>query len=281
MENWRDELPDEIKGDESLANFEDVNALAKSFIETKAMVGSGIRVPGDDASDEQKAAFLSKILESAPTLMQKPNFDDAEQSSEFFRTLGMPEKSDGYETSKYETREFGEAREEILKALAHQNGLSAKQYKNLTEGMLKADHEALQSAESGAAESMSALKQDWGMTWEERRVLANKVRETFFDFIPEAQMDAQTIKALHAVGAQLGSGEDNVLGEHRDEGGGGKMTPADALARINEIMNNNEHPYWLSFDPGHQDALDQMVELRKMADPTAGTTMPRAGFGTG
>ena len=280
-ENWRESLSDELKGNESLSAFEGIEDLAKSYIETKAMVGSGIRVPGDDASDEQKGEFLATILEKAPTLMRRPNFEDTEQSTEFFRTLGMPEEAKGYEISKYEEMSFDEGREELLRGLAHGAGITAKQYKALTEGMLKFDHEMVQAGEGTASEEMATLRQDWGMTWKERKVLANRVRETFFPFIPEAQMDAKTIKALHAVGAQLGSGEGSEFGDHRnDDVGDGKMTPSDALARIDEIMNNNEHAYWVNSHPGHGAAIKEMIELRKMADPAAGTTMPRAGFGS-
>ena len=279
--NWRDALPEELKGNESLSAFEDITGLAKSFIETKAMVGNGLRVPSDDASDEQKADFLNKVLDKAPNLMRRPNFEDTEQSVEFFRTLGMPEEASGYEAAKYEEMAFDETREGLLRGLAHEAGLTTKQYKAMSEGMLKFDHDMVASGEGKTSEEMSSLRQEWGMTWDERRALANKVRETFFDFIPEQQMDAKTIKALHAIGAQLGSGDSKGgLGDHRDESGEGKMTPADALARIDEIMMNREHAYWTSDHPGHQAAINDMIELRKMADPTAGTTLPRAGFGT-
>ena len=279
--NWRESLPDEIKANESLASFEDVNALAASYIETKALVGSGLRFPSDEASDADKAEFLSRVIEKVPTLMMKPDFEDEGQSVEFFRTLGMPEESTGYETAIYEERKFDESREEFLRGLAHESRLTAVQYKALSEGMLKFDHEAIHAAEGATSGDLATLRQEWGMTWEERRGLANKVRETFFPFIPETQMDAQTIKALHAVGSQLGSGEGSEMGDQRNNAGNsGKITPGEALAKIDDIMNNREHPYWISMHPNHQKALDDMIDLRKMADPEAGTSMPRAGFGS-
>lgn len=280
-ENWRESLSDDLKGNESLSTFEDVNALATSFIETKALVGSGLRFPSEDSSDDDRKAFIDKVMEKAPTLMLKPDFDNEEQSTEFFRTLGLPNDSAGYETPKFEELAFDEKREGFLRELAHKTNLTKSQFNALTAGMLEFDHGILSAGESQTSEAMAALKQEWGMTWKERRGLANKVRETFLDFIPEAQMDAQTIKALHAIGTQLGSGEGTELGDLRNEGGGtGKMTPAEALGKIEDIMNNAEHAYWISAHPGHQAALDAMVELRKQADPAAGTILPRAGFGS-
>lgn len=277
-ENWRENLSDDLKGNESLATFDTIEALAKGFVETKALVGSGLRFPSEDASDDQNQEFLDRVLEKTPNLMMRPNFDDAEQSTEFFRTLGMPEKAGDYEIAVYEERKWDETREEQLRSLAHEARLTATQYKQLSEGMLKFDHEGMSTGEAKTMEEMSALKQKWGMTWEDRRGLANKVRTAFLDFIPEAQMDAKTIEALYAIGTQLGS-EGTQLGDHRNDGGdNGKMTPSDALGQINDIMNNPEHAYWISGHPQNQEALDRMVELRKMADPTAGVTMPRAGF---
>ena len=169
----------------------------------------------------------------------------------------------------------------MLRGLAHEAKLTKKQYSALTAGMLKFDHELLTGGETKTAEDMAALKQEWGMTWKERRGLADKVRETFLPFIPEGSMDAATTKALHAIGVQLGTSEGAGLGNHRHEGGDdGKMTPHDALAKIDDIMNNKEHPYWINMHPNHQKAINEMIELRKMADPTASTSLPRSGFGS-
>lgn len=50
------QIPEELRSDPSLANFNDVGGLAKSFLETKKMVGSSIRLPGKDFTpDELKA----------------------------------------------------------------------------------------------------------------------------------------------------------------------------------------------------------------------------------
>lgn len=279
--NWREGLSDELKGNESLAAFEDVGALAKSFIETKAMVGSGLRFPSDEASDEDKSAFLQNVMEKAPSLMLKPNFEDEDQSNEFFETLGMPKESDAYESGTFGENKFNDERGGMLRQLAHKVHLTKKQFTALTAGMLEYDHGLVAGKETKNSEDMTNLRQEWGMTWKDRNALANKVRESFLSFIPEGSMDAQTTKALYSIGAQLGTGEGAGLGDLRNEGGDdGKITPADALAKIDDIMNNQEHPYWISAHPNHSKAINDMIELRKAADPTAGTTLPRAGFGS-
>ena len=280
MPDWLDGLEDdELKGNESLANFEDVGALAKSYLETKSMVGKGLFVPTENANDEQRAAFYDKVLEQAPSLMMRPNMENDDARKAFFKSLGVPEDSSKYEEVKVDDIGFDEDRDTAIRKAAHEAGLTPAQYKSVVTGMLEFDKGGLGEREKVNMEQMRELKLEWGMAFDDKKAIANKVRDTFLDFIPEAQMDARTIKALNMIGAQLIEGEGNI-GDHRHEGEDDKLTPADALKMIDEIMGNTEHPYWNSHDPRHDDALKEMVDLRIAADPTASTELARAGFGT-
>ena len=91
MSNWRDELPDDLKGNEALSNFESIDQLAKSFVETKKFQGESIRIPGEDAGEDAIKEFNTKLLDKVPNLMPKPNLDSEDQAIEFFRSIGMPE----------------------------------------------------------------------------------------------------------------------------------------------------------------------------------------------
>jgi len=60
--SWLDSLPDDIKKDPSLAMFKEPAALAKSWISAQKMIGADkVIIPGEKASDEEKAAFYQKI----------------------------------------------------------------------------------------------------------------------------------------------------------------------------------------------------------------------------
>ena len=96
--DWRDSLEnEELKGNESLKSFENIDGLAKAFVETKAMVGNSIRIPSEEASDEDRAAFYNKLMERAPALMLRPDPDSSEQMNEFHRMMGVPEDETGYD----------------------------------------------------------------------------------------------------------------------------------------------------------------------------------------
>ena len=57
-ENWRDEgLPRDLQAEASLADFKNVGALAKAFVDTKKALGERVKLPADDAG---KKAFLKE-----------------------------------------------------------------------------------------------------------------------------------------------------------------------------------------------------------------------------
>ncbi len=56
-EGWQERLPGELKTHASLKVMPSIEALAKSYVETKAMVGKRLERPGDNATAEQVAAW--------------------------------------------------------------------------------------------------------------------------------------------------------------------------------------------------------------------------------
>jgi hypothetical protein len=60
--SWRDSLPQELREDPSLKAFNDPSGLAKSYIETKKMVGKkGVIVPTDKDGDDAWGSFFKQI----------------------------------------------------------------------------------------------------------------------------------------------------------------------------------------------------------------------------
>src|SRR5256885_6120890 len=59
--DWRSALPDDLRTEPTLASFKDVSTLAKSFVDTKRMVGDSIRLPKSDASPEEWGKLYDKL----------------------------------------------------------------------------------------------------------------------------------------------------------------------------------------------------------------------------
>ena len=57
------QIPEEYRDNEALKQFNDIGALAKSYVETKALQGQSIRIPPESAGPEAKAEYRAGIDE--------------------------------------------------------------------------------------------------------------------------------------------------------------------------------------------------------------------------
>lgn len=112
--DWRSSLSEDLRAEKSLESFKDINGLAKSYIETKRMVGErqgGITLPKPDAKPEEWAAFYGK--------------------------LGRPDSPDKYELAVPENLPAGLAwqpdLEKSWRQTAHGLGLTPQQFKAVTD----------------------------------------------------------------------------------------------------------------------------------------------------
>lgn len=267
--NWRDALPDEIKADASLANFQDMGQMAKSFIEMKSYQGNSIHVPGEDAGDEARETFIAKLLDKAPNVMLRPDFNNTEQSKEFYRTLGMPDKADGYEFTPPEGKKIDNEKVNQFRALAHDMGLTKGQFTKFITAVTESDVSEAEAAEAAQKESMDALNKEWGMATSERISQAlsiaerTKAPDQVIESIKEGKMDVEMVKWIHSLSVSIGD-EGNNLG-NLPPTNNGKMIPAEAQEKIDEIYNNKEHP----FHKGDKVAMKHMLELVGAAHPEA------------
>ncbi len=268
--SWRDGLPEEMRGEEALKNFNDIGGLAKAFVDTKRMQGNSIHIPGEDAGDEDRKAFVDKLIERVPELMLKPDFEKDEQSADFWRALGMPESPEGYEIPQPELQEgeesnIDEDRINIAKNAAHKLGISNKQLNGVLKAVMDYDVETARNADRSQSEELHGLHKEWGLAFEQKYAAALQVAKAtgappvLVDAIKGGQAGPETLKWLYQMGKNMGGEGNNLL--TMGDGVDTKMTPSEAQEKIDEIMNNKEHPYWVASHPNHQKALDQMVEL--------------------
>ena len=60
--NWRDSLSDDIRGDASLENINDINSLAKGYVHAQRMVGADkIALPGKYATEDDWQQVYTKL----------------------------------------------------------------------------------------------------------------------------------------------------------------------------------------------------------------------------
>jgi len=254
MQEWMNELPEELKGNETLGQYKSLDEALKGFVETKSMLGNSIRIPSEHAGEEDRKAFLEKLTTKVPELMKRPDYEDAE----FWATFGTPSDPSGYAIP--EGVELPDGSEEGLREIF----LKAKLSKQQAEDMMKemsARGSAIAGEQAVAAEAAEkALRAEWGAAYEERMKTIGAL---------ESKFDLSTPQGRYEIAKALFSGEAEVAGQ--GEGQSGAMTPAEAQARIDEIYANPKSAFRDKSHPGHRRAMDEMVKLVALANPGQST----------
>ena len=214
--SWRDSLPADLKAEKSLESFKDVGALAKSYIATKAMVGTKAAVPGATATPEEIAAYRT--------------------------ALGVPATPEGYTIKPHQMMAHSEwskdAQAAFLK-LAHAEGLPPAAVEKVIHWYGDFIGAQVTSNQAMEAQARAALRTEWGANFEVFMGAANRGLsrvEQALQLDPGTLLEATrgtdpgvVAKAFHWIESQFL--EDGfVAGESA-----GGMTREDAQAKLTAI----------------------------------------------
>jgi hypothetical protein len=243
-ENWTEGLPEDLRGEQSLAAFQDLPSLAKSFVNTKKLVGANtVKLPGEAATDDERR--------------------------QFYTALGCPEKPEDYEIARAELPEgqkWDEEAEGRFRQVAHGIGLNKSQVAKVMEYYNNEIVTAAQKQESDFAESlqkgMNALKGKLGGEYAAKRELAMRAISTFaeHDEIKEAltndiDRDPRIATLFINIGEAI---SEDVLRGAQPSG----FTPTEAQEKLTELMASKA--YLDEKDPQHKAIVQRVFELRKM-----------------
>jgi len=271
--DWRAALPEDMRGSDALKDVADVPSLAKQFVDQQAYLGNAIRIPGDDASAEDRKAFNDKLSQRVPELVMSPT--DEASTLALMKNLGMPDAADGYKVEMPEGLNMPEDRMAQIKDMAHQAGLTATQFEQFAGKVMAMDAALLGEMGAKLEAGISELKGEWGAAYDQNVAAALNVAEQsgapadLVEAIKNNGANQATLKWLHGLSTTAKEGQHF----NKSDGADNILAPAEANAQVDEIMRNKEHPYWRSSDPGHKAAVDKVLELMKLANPGAGTDM--------
>lgn len=159
---WTAQLDKDLQTNERLTQFKTIGEMGKTFLDLEEKNKSALYIPGDKATDEEKAAFHAK--------------------------LGRPEAADKYSFTKPadlpESIPYQPEVEQAFKQFAFDNGLSDSQAGKIHEwyyGLVKQGHDMQQKTEQQATETaINALKDEWkGDTFKENTELAARTFRKF------------------------------------------------------------------------------------------------------
>ncbi len=263
---WHDGLSDEYRGNETLANIPDLDTMAKSYIDSQSYIGGAIRIPSDEAGEEDWAAFNQKLTDKVPGLINLPSNEDDAKAALYAR-LGRPESADAYSAAA----ELGGDQAKWLE-WAYENGLSDSQVnawltKNKESQLAQSDQDSASSEEA-----MADLHREWGHAFDKKLSDAKQAVLAYADedtqqFLADSGMAEHPgmIKLMAAIGATLTEEQSAAL----PSGNQFTMSPAEAQAKLSDIYNNRSHPYFSDKASVRQAAIQEVAKLNQMAYPEA------------
>lgn len=230
-----DGIPDELNELPLVKEAPDLAAIIKSAQSAQQMLGNSLRVPGEGASDADKAAFRAKAQQIG--LVPRDKFH------EFVR----PEKPEQYALTnppKDADKVVTQTEINTWKAWAHTQGLSPQQFEAFANSQIEGRVTAAIAQQTRYAEVDKVVKDkygDAGLNAAKERALAAALKfggKPFADKLA-AQPDAETIIALAEVGKLFG------------ERGMGDLTPQphftetreEAARKLDEIRRNKQHAF--------------------------------------
>ena len=259
-ESWHSGLSEEYRGNESLSQIPDLNTLAKSYLDAQQYAGGSIRIPSEEASTDDWAAFNQKLTDKVPTLLNLPN-DESEARNAMYARLGRPDTKDGYQV---------EGADPDFLEWAHDNGLSTAQVKAWQENTQGQNN---QDAENSDAEMQAAndlLKKEWGHAYDAKLSQAKNAVMAYADaetqqFLLDSGLanNAGMIRLMAGIGATLT--EEQSAG--MESGSRFTLSPTEAMDRISEVRRNTDHPYNINNHPQHRAEVEKMERLYTQAYP--------------
>ena len=260
--SWKDTLPEDLQALPMLEKFKSVEDLVRSHESAERMIGKSIRVPGDDAGQDQWDEFLQRI-NKVDGIARVPKDPDDEGWRDVYRKAGLPEAP----------TEYGLADEDLAKTL-HEAGLTKKQAKRVADLMNDGKVAADEARQEETRNAIAKLKERWGEGFERNSLMARQVvdmlaqkmgaPDQFRTTLNDSKYgnDPFLIEMFAAVGKMLGEPGAPKAGEGVRFG----LSPAEAKEQISEIMANKDHPY----HDGDRAALDKVAKLYELAYGTEG-----------
>lgn len=265
--SWLDGLPEDLRGNATLQDIKDIPALAKRLIDTKAMVGNSVRIPGDDAPAEDMAAFRKSLIEKNVGLMGVPDSDNAEAMAEVYKAMGQPDDATGY-VKPENWAGMTDERFGFLAAEAHKVGMSKSQFGTMAEALAK---EANTNQENYAADhqaGMDTLKGEWGRAYDQKISRATNMAkqlgapERLQEAMINGKVDAETLRWFDSISDKLGKEGNSLVSE---EGGVSEHTPTELKERVAELtkkMLNMD-----ANDPTYQSLVQKRLKYQLMLTP--------------
>ena len=243
------QLPEEIRDHPSLQSINDVGNLGLSFVNAQRLIGAD-KIP----------------------LPKNPTEDDL---SNIYSKLGRPDEPSGY-AIQADGQILTEGDVNTYTDIAHKLGLSKAQANGIldyyrssiqqtTEAMSKDSEQQRQQIEQ-------SLKAEWGADFDAKvsqanRAVADIAGEDLLDMVLQDGTKVGNHPAFIKAFASFADFKNSVTKEDTisENSVNYRMSPADAKAKIDTIMNDKSHAYWDRKNPvAREKAVKEVQDLYEM-----------------
>ena len=178
---WQDRYEDsEISESPTLANFKTEQEALKGYLALNAWKGGAVSLPGEDATPEDIARFITKTKERVPNIAVMPNEDDPEDVKRFWGDLGVPDEETGY-NPKADAGVLDEDLDKQIKDIARKTGMTVTQYQDFRQTYVDGTAELAEQNVKLRAEHDAQLKQHWGPAHDENMQISDAMAAQFQD----------------------------------------------------------------------------------------------------
>lgn len=261
----------------------DFATFAKQAVDYQAMQGSSIRIPGENATPEDRAAFYEKLQTQVPGLQAVPDPENAEAMAAYHAAVGVPAESAGYELP---TVPEGMAVDENLQKWFLETAHARKFSKAQAQGFYEDFNTFQQTIQAEASVQLkqqeTALRDKLGATYEPTMKKIDTLWSNYPQFaelrenFKKGLVPAHVLEGFAAIAEGM-MGKGFTMLADGDRGATGAITPAEASLQVQETIGKlaKMEPN----DPARAPMMTRLIELQKLAMPNADHAAPaRAGF---
>lgn len=273
------ELPPDLVEDPSLKEIPDVPALARAYRDTKSMVGKSLRVPGENATPEERAEFRKAVSARDPSLTEVPA--DPDKYVELGRARGfVPKEGKDYRLDNVHAHEgvnvdqLPADRLAAARELAARRGFTQRQFTELLQDAVT----TVGNEKKATRESGLALRNEWGAEYDSRQAELRAFLEK--SGAPEEDRNALANGGMSSARANWYIRQAKALGGSGREIGEHTRSPESHMTEDqhwSEIDKLNQTPCVKDNQRGHPDFKatmqkinDHIAELRKLGGAGSG-----------
>lgn len=207
IQSFLELLPEEDRNDPNLKNFKSVQDFAKSYSEQRKMIGSMVKIPGEDATPEELDKFFQKI--GKPT--DAAGYELSKELPE-----GLTLNEDMYNEFGQVALESNLTKGQVSKLYEWYNNKTAALYQEVAQQQQAALQQEIE-------QGVSDLKKEWGSEYKENIQVAVNTAKQFLsqetrNYLDKTRLgnNVNLIKDFYAI-SKLISG-DSIKGNKEGQG---------------------------------------------------------------